>query len=66
VLNQLPSMYKSKFVKMISSRDGKGVARVEGEICGSCNFKIPSFLAIEASKDDKVVNCTNCGKYIYK
>jgi predicted nucleic acid-binding Zn-ribbon protein len=66
LIGTLPSLYKSKFLKMINSRDGKGIARVEGEICGSCNFKIPAFLAIEASKEDKVVNCTNCGKYIYK
>ncbi len=64
--DQLSALYKSKFLKMIKARDGKGIARVDGEICGFCNFKIPSFLAIDASKDDKVVNCTNCGKYIYK
>jgi len=66
LIDQLSALYKSKFLKMINARDGKAIARVEGEICGFCNFKIPSFLAIEASKDDKVVNCTNCGKYIYK
>ncbi len=64
--DQLSTLYKAKFLKMINAREGKGIARVEGEICGFCNFKIPSFLAIDASKDDKVVNCTNCGKYIYK
>lgn len=63
---QLSSLYKSKFLKMINSRDGKGIARVEDEICGFCNFKIPSFLAIDASKEEKVVNCTNCGKFIYR
>ncbi|HPC41823.1 MAG TPA: hypothetical protein PL180_13335 [Spirochaetota bacterium] len=66
IIDQLSALYKSKFLKMINSRDGKGIARVDGEICGFCNFKIPSFLAIDASKDDHVVNCTNCGKYIYK
>ncbi len=66
LIDQLSALYKSKFLKMINARDGKAIARVEGEICGFCNFKIPSFLAIDASKDDKVVNCTNCGKYIYK
>jgi uncharacterized protein len=66
LIEELPSLYKSKFLKMINSRDGKGIARVEGEICGFCNFKIPAFLAIDASKDEKVVICTNCGKYIYR
>jgi len=66
LIEALPLSYKSKFLKMINSRDGKGIANVEGEICGYCNFKIPAFLAIDASKDNKVVNCTNCGKFIYR
>jgi predicted nucleic acid-binding Zn-ribbon protein len=66
LIEALTSTYRSKFLKMINARDGKGIARVEGEICGYCNFKIPAFLAIDASKDDKVVNCTNCHKFIYR
>lgn len=65
-IEQLSTLYRSKFLKMVNSRDGTGIARVEGETCGFCNTKIPSFLAIDASKVDKVVNCTNCGKFIYK
>jgi predicted nucleic acid-binding Zn-ribbon protein len=57
---------KSKFLKIITSREGKAIARVEGEICGYCNRKIPASLAIDASRDDKIVNCSNCGKYIYR
>jgi predicted nucleic acid-binding Zn-ribbon protein len=66
LIEKLPSTYRSKFLRLLNSRDNKGISRVEGEICGLCNFKIPAFLAIEASKDDKVVNCTNCGKFIYR
>jgi predicted nucleic acid-binding Zn-ribbon protein len=66
LIEALTATYRSKFLKMINSRDNKGIARVEGEICGFCNYKIPAFLAIEASKDDKVVNCTNCHKFIYR
>jgi uncharacterized protein len=63
---KLSITHRSKFLKIIGSRDGKAIAKVEDEICGYCNRKIPASLAIDASKDDKVVNCTNCGKYIYR
>jgi uncharacterized protein len=66
LLPELNASYKSKFTKLLNSKEGKAVARVDGEICGCCNYKIPSFLAIDASKDDKLVNCTNCGRYIYR
>lgn len=65
-IETLGGLYKSKFLKMIKSKDGTGIARVEGEICGYCNFKIPSHLAIDAGNDEKVVVCTNCGKFIYR
>jgi len=66
VAQTLGTLYRSRFLKIIKSRDGTAIARVEGEICGYCNFKIPSYLAIDAGKDDKVVACTNCGKFIYR
>lgn len=63
---QLSASYRAKFVKMIQSKDGTGVARLDGEICGFCNFKVPAHLAIQAGRDDTVTTCTNCGKYIYR
>ncbi len=57
---------RSKFEKLIGSREGVGIARVEGEICAFCNFKIPAHLAIAAGNDSATVNCTNCGRYIYR
>ncbi|OHD63215.1 MAG: hypothetical protein A2176_11640 [Spirochaetes bacterium RBG_13_51_14] len=66
LIGRLSAGYKSKFLKFLNSRDGTAIARVEDEICGFCNRKIPPYLAIEASKDDRVATCSNCGKYIYK
>jgi uncharacterized protein len=63
---KLSTAHRSKFLKIIGSKDAKAIARVEGEICGFCNRKIPASLAIDASRDDKIVNCSNCGKYIYR
>ncbi len=66
LIDRLPASSRSKFQKMLGSREGVGIARVEGEICGFCNCKIPAHLAIDAGKESGFVNCTNCGRYIYK
>jgi predicted nucleic acid-binding Zn-ribbon protein len=65
-IDRLSPAYRSKFAKMLQSRDGTAVAKVEGEICGYCNFTIPPSLAIEVSDSATVGNCTNCGRFIYK
>lgn len=66
LIGELPGAIKSKFQKLLGSREGVGIARVEGEICGFCNFKIPAHLAIAAGNESATVNCTNCGRYIYR
>ncbi len=65
VLNISPE-YRSRFQKLITSKNGRGIAEVEGEICSSCNFKIPASLAAESASDEKAVSCTNCGRFIYR
>ncbi|MBN2160285.1 MAG: hypothetical protein JW807_12895 [Spirochaetes bacterium] len=66
LVGSLAVQHKSRFLKLIQSKDGKGIARVDGEICGFCNRKIPASLAIDSGKDEKVVTCSNCGKFIYR
>ena len=66
VLESLSPMYRSKFVKMLNSKEGRAIAQIYGEVCGSCNFQIPSFLAVDAADHNRITNCTNCGRYIYK
>lgn len=66
LIGSLAVQHRSRFLKLAQSRDGKGIARVDGEICGFCNRKIPASLAIDAGKDDKIVTCSNCGKFIYR
>jgi predicted nucleic acid-binding Zn-ribbon protein len=63
---ELSASVKSKFLKLIKSKEGKAIAEINGEICGFCNFTIPAFLAVEAGKEDAVSVCTNCGRYIFK
>ncbi|OHD69764.1 MAG: hypothetical protein A2W19_09725, partial [Spirochaetes bacterium RBG_16_49_21] len=66
LIDRLSAAYRSKFRKMLNVKEGTAIAKVEGEICGYCNFTIPAFLVIEISTNDVVGNCTNCGRFIYK
>lgn len=66
LLAELETAHRQRFDKLINSKKGKVVGEVQGEVCGVCNFQIPVQLASEASREEKVVTCTNCGAYIYK
>ncbi|HON16582.1 MAG TPA: C4-type zinc ribbon domain-containing protein [Spirochaetota bacterium] len=65
LVEKLSPQSKTRFLKLIGSKDGKAIAKLNGEICGHCNFQIPSSLAAEAAKGEKIVSCTNCGRFIY-
>ena len=66
LLGGLEAAYLQRFDKLLKSKNGKAVGEVQDEVCGVCNFKIPSHLASDAIYDDKVIQCTNCGSYIYR
>ncbi len=61
---ELSPSVSSRFLKLIKSKDGVAIAEVNGEICGHCNFQLPSTV-VSAAKKNEIVNCTNCGRYIY-
>ncbi len=62
---QLSAAVRSRFTKLLKSKNGLGIGEIDGEVCQSCNFQVPSQIALEASKNDKLVTCTNCGRYLY-
>jgi len=66
LLGGLDAAHLQRFDRLLKSKNGKAVGEVQDEVCGLCNFKVPSHLATEAIHDDKVVLCTNCGSYIYR
>jgi len=65
LFESLSTVYKSRFKKLLSSKEGRGIARLEGITCGSCRFSIPEHLALEASDGKSIINCSNCGRFIY-
>ncbi|MDR3238046.1 MAG: hypothetical protein LBT84_06050 [Spirochaetia bacterium] len=66
LLGVLDGAYRPRFDKLLKAKNGKAVGEVTNEICGVCNFKIPSYLASDAVHESNVVICTNCGSYIYR
>jgi predicted nucleic acid-binding Zn-ribbon protein len=61
----LSLLYKNKFEKLLNSKGGKAIAPVRSGICSNCNCKIPPHLALDVNSTEKVLSCTNCGRYIY-
>lgn len=65
LLVDLSPQNKSRFSKLISSKDGVAIAVLNGETCSRCNFQIPSSIALSASTGKTIETCTNCGRFIY-
>lgn len=65
-LSKLPPEIKSRFDKTIRAKEGKAIAPLEGETCGACHTSIPVHIVMEASSGNKAMNCTNCGRFIYR
>ena len=66
ILPNLASEYASKFKKLISGKDGRAIVPLDGNNCGGCHFEIPVHIVIEASKNEAIHSCTNCGKFIFR
>jgi uncharacterized protein len=65
-LSGLTPQVRTRFQKLTTSESGKGIVRIEGDICEGCHFSVPPHLAQEAARNDRVVICTNCGRYLYR
>ncbi len=65
LLPSLSPANKSRFTKLITSKDGIAIAKLNGETCSHCNFDIPSAIAVSALSYKKIEICTNCGRFIY-
>ncbi len=65
LLTTLDPQSRSRFSKLISSKDGVAITRLNGETCSRCNFQIPSSIALSATSGKSIETCTNCGRFIY-
>jgi len=65
LLPSLSPASKSRFSKLISSKDGVAITKLNGETCTRCNFQVPASIALSASTRKSLEVCTNCGRFIY-
>lgn len=65
LINNLSPSVKTRFSRLINSKDGIAIAQLNGEICSHCNFQIPSSIAVSTQKRESLNTCTNCGRFIY-
>ncbi len=66
LLPELSSGVRKRFKKLIESGSGEAIAALEDKNCGGCHFRLPEHELLDASRDDKIINCTNCGRFVYK
>jgi len=62
---ELLQEYRVRFLKLLQSKKGIAIAKVERNACTGCNFEIPSSLVLKSKDDKHIAICTNCGRYIY-
>ncbi len=65
LLSQLSPSNGSRFKKLAESGDGKAIVKLEDGICTGCHTKLPAHEILDASKNEMITICTNCGRFIY-
>ncbi len=66
IIKSLAPQYFQRFQKLLGSKGGKAIVLVNNEVCAGCNYSIPASIANDTANDAKVVNCTNCGRFLYR
>jgi len=65
LLSQLSPSNMSRFKKLAESGDGKAIVKLEDGICTGCHTTLPAREVLDASKDEMIISCTNCGRFVY-
>jgi predicted nucleic acid-binding Zn-ribbon protein len=66
LLPELTAGVRARFKKLMESGSGVAITPLEGEYCGGCHFRLPGHEILDTSRDDKIITCTNCGRFVYK
>jgi predicted nucleic acid-binding Zn-ribbon protein len=57
--------YKTRFIKLLNSKEGKSIIPIKDGICSLCNNKQPPSIAMDVLKGDSIPICVNCGRFLY-
>ena len=54
-----------KRYNLTREKRGRGIVPVNGEICGGCNMRIPTYLIADIRKQTEIIYCESCGRLLY-
>ncbi|RPJ48323.1 MAG: hypothetical protein EHM19_02125 [Candidatus Latescibacterota bacterium] len=60
----LPAAVLARYEKLLASKEGPAVARIERDACEVCYRGVPPQRIIEIRKLDKLVSCEGCGRIL--
>lgn len=55
----------SQYERIRESRNGQGIATVDGESCSGCNMVLRPQLIVQATKCKELVYCDNCSRILF-
>ncbi len=56
----------SQYERLKESRDGQGIALIDGESCTGCNMVLRPQLIVQAARCKELVFCDNCSRILYR
>jgi hypothetical protein len=55
----------SQYERIRESRNGQGIATIDGESCSGCNMVLRPQLIVQATKCKELVYCDNCSRILF-
>lgn len=61
----LDDAIRERFKKMLVQKNGKALVELKNGVCSGCNCKITYELQKNVESGDRLITCSNCGRYLY-
>ncbi|KJR43441.1 protein of unknown function DUF164 [Candidatus Magnetoovum chiemensis] len=65
IASKIDKALYDKYMDLFERKNMLAVVRVENEICQGCNMKVMPQLYVEVMKNEKLMNCPQCGRLLY-
>ena len=65
VVSQLPLDLKNMYDLIIQKKQGMALAKVKGQICGSCQIQLRAQILNEVLLGESFIVCENCSRILY-
>ncbi len=55
----------NQYMHLLENKNARAVSRVKEEVCMGCNMSIPPQTYAEVIKNDRLIKCPQCGRFLY-